>query len=103
MWFSNFSDKIEKYLAHPAAFLIFLLWCSVMPFFNIDAANYGISVATALVLFVTLGSSRRDRKAVHVKLDDLEIAVEKADNSNAGLEELTEDEILEKKVSCDAR
>jgi len=99
MNFDKISDQIEKLLARPTSFVLFLLWCIFMPFINIDAANYGISVATALLLFLTLGSSRRDRKAMHVKLDDLEIAVDKADNDNAGLEGLTEEQILEKQSS----
>lgn len=91
------SDKIERTLSHPFCFWLFILWCVVMPFISIDAANYGISVVTAFVLFITLGSTRRDRLAIQTKLDNLVINIEQADSSVARIEELAEDQIKEKR------
>lgn len=77
----------------------FLLWVALVPLASVDVANYGLSVYTALVLVITIGPSRRDRKAVHAKLDDLECAIEQADSSLAGIESLTEREIEEKRLT----
>lgn len=93
MKFSVLADQLEKKLAHPISFVIFLLWCILMPFISMDAANYGISVLTAALLFLTLGNNRKDKIAVHVKLDDLERAVDTAKTENARLEEKAEEEI----------
>jgi hypothetical protein len=68
-----------------------------MPRISIDAANYGISVYTALLLVVTIGPSRRSLKALHAKADDLECAIEGARSENARLEERTEREIEERR------
>lgn len=92
MDFDYIGDRLEYYMAKPVSFGLFLLWCVAMPFINTDVANYGISVLTALLLVITLGSTRKDRKAVHIKLDDLEESLDCADSSKAGIEKRLEDE-----------
>lgn len=87
------ADRIEALAAHPVALLLYLGWCFVAPVFSVDVANYVISVATGGLLFLTLGGSRRDRKAVHIKLDDLETSLDCADSSLAGIEAMAEHEI----------
>lgn len=86
-------DKIEATAGSPVGIVAFLLWCICMPMVNVDVANYGISVYTAALLVLTIGSTRRDRKAMHAKLDDLEVAVDAADNDLVRLEDKTEEEI----------
>lgn len=96
--FNWLSDKLEKVAGTIWAFVLFLAWCALVPLINVDVANYGISFITALLLFLTIGPARRDRKAVHVKLDDLEKQIDVADSSKAGIESLTEAEIEAKRV-----
>lgn len=86
MTFDEVGRKLERILAHPVSLALFLIWCGVMPFLSIDAANYGISFITAFLLFVTLGPSIKERKGVHIKLDDLEDSIEEADSGNVGIE-----------------
>jgi len=95
--FSEIADKIEKWCAHPLAMGGFLLWCAAMPFFSVDAANYGISVLTAFLLMLTLSGVRRDRLGVHTKLDELVTAIEQPRDEIAGIEQLTEEEIQAKR------
>jgi low affinity Fe/Cu permease len=86
-------DKLESAAGSTGGILVFIAWCSIAPVVNVDVANYGLSVYTAGLLVFTLASSRRDRKAIHAKLDDLECAVDSARSENARLEERTEEEI----------
>lgn len=92
------ADRIESFAGSTTGIMAFLAWIILMPFASVDVANYGISVYTAFVLIITIGLSRRDRKAMHAKLDDLECAVEQADSGNRRLEELTEEQIEEKRL-----
>jgi len=84
---------IERLCAHPAAFWIFSALFVVGVWWNLDATNIGISYFTAALLLLTLGAQRRSNLAVHAKLDDLECAVDAADNSMVRLEEKAEHEI----------
>jgi low affinity Fe/Cu permease len=88
-------DRIEKWCAHPAAFWLFTLAFGIGIGINVDVTNIAISYFTAGLLLLTLGGQRRSDKASHVKLDDLECAVENARTENARLEERTEEEIEE--------
>lgn len=91
--YARIADIVERGAGHPLAMLAFLAWCAFMPLLNMDAANYGISIATAFILFLTIGSARRDRKAVHTKIDDIERAIPQAKSGNARLEDKLEHEI----------
>ncbi len=91
--FTVIADKVEYAAGSPYGVLAFVGWCAAMPLINIDVANYGISVATAGILFLTIGSARRHAKAVQAKLDDLEESIDVANSANKRLEELPEDEI----------
>lgn len=99
---AKITDTFERWAASLGGILAFLAWCSIMPRISIDTANYGISVYTAGLLVFTLAASRRDRMAIHAKLDDLECAVDRAKSENARLEERTEDEIEEARASGSA-
>lgn len=96
-WFGKIADELECRAGHPLTFAAFVLWCIVAPIVSVDVANYVISVITAALVFLTISASRRDRLAVHVKLDDLEHAIDKANDDLAGIEEATEEEIRAKR------
>ena len=71
--FSKFSDKLEAYLAHPFGFVLYTVFFILgLVFVGVDATNIVISYVTAGMLFLGLGNARRDRKAVHAKLDDID-------------------------------
>lgn len=90
-------DRFDAWMGSLSGKVCAVTWCVVMPFFSWDVANYGISLYTLLAVLIGKPRERADRKAMHAKLDDLECAVEKADNANARLEELTEIEIEERR------
>jgi low affinity Fe/Cu permease len=89
---------IDRILSHKLTRILACMWCILMPIASMDAANYGISVATFLVFLLMFEADIRDRKAVHVKLDDLECAIDNANSENARLEEKTLDEIEQARV-----
>lgn len=93
--YAKVADWIERVSGHPLTMIAFVAWCAFMPLISIDAANYGISVATAFILFLTIGSTRRDRKAMHTKLDALVCATEGADDALQHIEDRVEREIDE--------
>lgn len=88
-------DKVEQWCAHPIAFWLFTAAFMIGVRINVDVTNIAISYFTAGLLLLTLGGQRRSNKALHVKVDDLECAVERADSNNVRLEERTEKEIEE--------
>lgn len=95
MWFAKFGDTIERLCGHPFAFILFTVGFIAGARVHIDATNIAISYITAALLLLTVGSARRSNKAMHVKLDDLEEAVDKANSMNRHIEDLTEQEIEE--------
>lgn len=86
-------DRIERLCGHWSAFWIFTALFYVGIRWNVDITNIAISYFTAALLLLTTSSARRSDKAMHVKLDDLECAVQEARSENARLEERTEKEI----------
>jgi low affinity Fe/Cu permease len=92
------ADKLEQTAGSGLGIFAFIAWCALVPLWSVDTANYGIGVYTAFLLVIKIGPTRRDGLAVHVKLDDLECAIEQADSNNASIEHLTEAEILDRKA-----
>jgi low affinity Fe/Cu permease len=90
-------DWIEKICAKPIAFWIFSVLFIIGSWKSIDIANISISYFTAALLLLTVGSARRSEKAMHVKLDAIIHALDKADDEIAQVEELTEAEIEERR------
>ena len=91
--FDAAADKVEASAGSPLGIFAFVAWCAFMPRLSIDAANYGISVYTAGLLVFSIPASRRDRKALHAKVDDLEDAIETANSDFVRLEDKSEAEI----------
>lgn len=90
-------DRVEKICAQPIAFWIFSILFVVGSWRSVDIANIAISYFTAALLLLTVGSARRSEKAMHVKLDAIIHALDKADDEIARVEELTEAEIEERR------
>ena len=92
------ADKIAEWVEHRLAHWAVMPLCTaaiVAGLFwpGVDATNLAISILTVELLLLTLGRDRRDRKALHAKLDDLEIHLPQADSNKAHLEDKTEAEI----------
>lgn len=88
------SDGAERACAHWSALLVFTLaFAFGMIVIGVDVTNIAVSYFTCALLLVGMDKARRDRLAVHVKLDDLEERIPCATTENVGLEDKPEDEI----------
>lgn len=96
--FDAAGDRFEAAAGSVPGRLAFIVWCGFAPRVDENVANYGISVYTAAILVFTIPAARRNMKALHAKVDDLECAVDKANSTNARIEDLTEKEIDAKRT-----
>lgn len=92
-------DQLEKWCAHPLALPVFTAAFALgMLTIGVDVTNIAVSYFTVALLLLGMSRSRRSEKAVHVKLDDLEVKVPQATTENAGLEDEPEDVIDAKRA-----
>ena len=57
--------------------------------------NTGTTIITFLMVFLIQNTQNRDTLAIHVKLDELILAIDKASNARVGVEKQDED-VLER-------
>jgi low affinity Fe/Cu permease len=95
--FDKFSNTVShgagKAGTFVAAVALIAGWAITGPFFGFSetwqlVVNTGTTIVTFLMVFVLQHSQNRDGEAVQAKLDDLILAVRKADNRLIGAEEL---------------
>jgi low affinity Fe/Cu permease len=100
--FHKFSSITSTAAGHPVTFSIacglILLWAISGPVFGFSetwqlVVNTATTIVTFLMVFVLQHSQNRDGEAVQAKLDDLILAVSKADNRLIGAEQLTGHEL----------
>lgn len=80
------------------ATIIIVLWLISGPFFKFSDTwqlfiNTGTTILTFLMVFLIQNTQNRDAVAMHLKLDELIRAVEKARNQLVDLEDLSDDEL----------
>lgn len=101
-FFHNFSNAVSRGAGKPVTFALacglILLWAVSGPFFGFSetwqlVVNTATTIVTFLMVFVVQHTQNRDGEAVQAKLDDLILAVKKADNRLIGAEELTGHEL----------
>jgi low affinity Fe/Cu permease len=99
--FDRLSDRVTHVMGSPWALFvavgIILVWLATGPLFGFSDTwqliiNTGTTIVTFLMVFVIQSSQNRHAKAVHLKLDELIAALEKADNSTMGAELESEEE-----------
>ena len=85
------------------SFSLIIVWGISGPFFNYSQTwqliiNTGTTIITFLMVFLIQKSQNKDSKAVHIKLNELVAANDKASNRLVDVEDLSEEElaILEK-------
>jgi low affinity Fe/Cu permease len=66
--------------------LLMIISTLLLPFGLTDVVTYGLSVAAIIITGVILIQGYRDTAAIHAKLDEVIIAVRKAQNEVVGLE-----------------
>jgi low affinity Fe/Cu permease len=100
--FNKFAIRVTQITGSPIGFLvaliIILLWAISGPFFHFSEVwqlviNTGTTIIPFLMVFVIQNSQNRDTLALHLKLDELIKANEKARNEVVGAEVKTEEEI----------
>ncbi len=101
-FFHEFSNLVSRGSGKPATFAVacglIVLWAVSGPLFGFSATwqlvvNTATTIVTFLMVFVLQHTQNRDGEAVQAKLDDLILAVRKADNRLIGAEDLTGHEL----------
>jgi low affinity Fe/Cu permease len=80
------------------AFGSVLIWAVLGPFFHYSenwqlVINTGTTIVTFLMVFLIQNAQNRESKAVHLKLDELILAVRQARNELIDVEHLTEEQL----------
>ena len=86
-------EGLERGLAHWSALPLITLAVFLGLLGSVDVTNFVMSYVTLGLLVLTVSRDRRDRKALHAKLDDLEMAIPEADSGKARLEDQPEEMI----------
>jgi len=73
-------------------------WAISGPFFHYSEMwqliiNTGTTIVTFLMVFLIQNAQNRESKAVHIKLDELILAVKRANNEMIDIEHLTEEQL----------
>jgi len=77
------------------AFAAVVIWAATGPFFHFSEVwqlviNTGTTIVTFLMVFLIQNAQNRESKAIHLKLDELILAVRSARNELIDIEDLTE-------------
>jgi low affinity Fe/Cu permease len=100
--FDSFANTVTRITGSPWAFcsaiFIVLVWAITGPIFGYSdtwqlVINTGTTIVTFLMVFVIQQSQNKDTMALHMKLNELIGASEKASNRLIDVEDLTEDEL----------
>ena len=100
--FRRMAQATAELGASPGAFwtaiAVIFIWLVTGPLFHFSdtwqlAINTGTTIITFLMVFLIQNTQNRDAKAIHLKLDELIRAVEKARNNLVDLEDLTDEEL----------
>nr|WP_313621558.1 low affinity iron permease family protein [Achromobacter sp.] len=90
------------------AIFVVLMWAISGPAFGYSETwqlviNTGTTIITFLMVFLIQQSQNKDSEALHLKLDELLIAIEGADEGLVDAERLDEDQLLALAKACTAR
>ena len=100
--FRKFAHKTSELTGTPWAFIaavsIIIGWAASGPIFGFSDSwqlyiNTFTTLITFLMVFLIQNTQNRDATAIHLKLDELIRAVEKARNSLVDLEDLSDEEL----------
>lgn len=110
--FATFAQKTASYTGHPVAFLIatgtILVWIVTGPIFNYSDTwqliiNTGTTIVTFLMVFLIQNTQNRDMLSMQLKLSELVLAMNGAENKFAAIEDLTDEELQQLHEDCRAR
>jgi len=101
-WFVRFAASTATWAgtspAFVIAFLVVLVWAVLGPVFNYSdtwqlVINTGTTIVTFLMVFLIQNTQNRDTKALQVKLSELILALETANNKIAAIENASPEEL----------
>ena len=101
-FFHQFSSIVSQGAGKPVTFAVacglIALWALSGPFFGFSetwqlVVNTATTIVTFLMVFVVQHTQNRDGEAVQAKLDELILAMKRADNRLIGAEDLTGHEL----------
>ena len=101
-FFESLAGKATKATGSTTAIIIsfslIIVWAFSGPFFHYSETwqliiNTGTTIITFLMVFLIQKSQNKDSIAVHIKLNELVAASERASNRLVDVEDLTEDEL----------
>jgi low affinity Fe/Cu permease len=101
-WFSRMASSTAAWTGTPSAFLIalgtVLVWAVTGPLFHYSdtwqlVINTGTTIITFLMVFLIQNTQNRDTKALQVKLAELIVALEGANNKIAAIEEASDGDL----------
>jgi low affinity Fe/Cu permease len=103
-WFDSFARKAALFCGKPLVFLsavgIVIVWAASGPLFSFSdtwqlVINTGTTIVTFLMVFLIQNTQNRDTMAVQVKLAELIVALQGAENKLAAAEDMSEQELEE--------
>ena len=103
-WFSKLAIATARISGRPTTFLtavaIVVVWAVTGPIFNYSdtwqlVINTGTTIVTFLMVFLIQNTQNRDARAIHLKLNELIHAVDKAKNQMIDVENLSDLELEE--------
>jgi low affinity Fe/Cu permease len=103
-WFGRFATQSSHYLgsrwAFAVAIAIIVVWAVSGPIFHYSdtwqlVINTGTTIVTFLMVFLIQNTQNRDARAIHLKLNELIHAVDKARNKMIDVEKLSDVELEE--------
>jgi low affinity Fe/Cu permease len=101
-WFTRFATTTAQWSgtssAFVIAFLIVVIWAMVGPLFGYSdtwqlVINTGTTIVTFLMVFLIQNTQNRDTKALQVKLSELILALDAANNRIAAIENASPEEL----------
>ncbi|KAG1468115.1 hypothetical protein G6F57_012728 [Rhizopus arrhizus] len=110
--FNTIAKKAAAATGSPWTFLaavaIVVIWGISGPMFGFNdtwqlVINTGTTIVTFLMVFLIQQSQNKDGQALHLKLDELLIALKGADEGLVDAEQLDEDKLLALAAACTAR
>ena len=100
--FRRFAQSTAEAVGSPWAFVaavvVTLVWALSGPYYRYSdtwqlVINTGTTIATFLIVFLIQHTQNRDARVIHLKLDELIRAVEKARNELVYMEDLNDEEL----------
>jgi low affinity Fe/Cu permease len=101
-WFARFAGATANWTGTTAAFVVafsvVVIWGATGPLFNYSDSwqlviNTGTTIVTFLMVFLIQNTQNRDTKALQVKLSELILSLEAANNRIASIEDASPEDL----------